>query len=585
MKKTSKLSIISAVVALGLLIGPTTPATSAEPCTWPSGGVGVDVSGCDFQGRDLFNSVFDGANFSNTNLESVRSRYSYWVGTNFTNANMAESIFYGAYMPNANFTGANLGAANLASSNLDNANFTGANLNRIISGGITGTPILPNGWVISGGYLIGPGANLRGANLTGVDLTGADLTGALLTGVRSGGIIGEPSALPADWVLTGGFLFGPGADLSGARLDGLSIWGANLTNANFQGASINQTAINNSNLTGVRSGGLLGTIQQITGGKIINGYIVARKVNLSKADLREANLSLLNLEECDFTGADLTNANLTDSSLVGAKLLNTNLTFANLTWTNLSGTMISFSKFNGAALINTNMSNTSVFASEFFQTDFSGVNFANAVITSSRSGDITGIPGALPVGIEVIDGELMNVFTDDLEPRIGGVLVTGQTVEAISQSIPDGATASYQWLRNSEPIQGANTRTYLVTAKDVGNQLSFRITLTKRSFLTKVETSSGSTVSKAIITPGTVNISGIMKPGKVVRAIVRPWVNTLGVKMKYQWFRNGVAIKFATRSTYRILPADARQNITVLVTQTIDGYLPASKPSPSRKVS
>lgn len=586
MKKKLKSGIISSALSLGLILGMTTPAISVEPCTWPSGGRGVDVSGCNFEGRDLFNSLFDDANFSNTNLSDVRARYSYWVGTNLSNADMTESIFYGAYMPNANFTGANLLGANLASSNLNNANFTGANLTGVISGGVTGTPsVLPAGWIISGGYLIGPGANLRGANLSGVDLTGADLTGANLTGVRSGGITGEPIDLPEDWGLTGGYLFGPGVDLSGARLDGLSIWGANLTNANLQGASINQTAINNSNITGLRSGGLLGTIQQINGAKVVNGYIVGPGVNLARADLRDASLADVNLDNADLTGADLTYANLERVRFVGAKLVNTNFTLANMAGASLRGTQISFSKFNGASLNMADLGDTTMLASEFYSTDLTNTNFGNAEFISTRSGDVYGVPAALPVEIQIIDGEITNVFTENLGPIIVGTLKTGQTVEVATDSIPEGATVSYQWLRDFEPIQGANTRTYLVTARDVGKLLTVRTTLTKRDFLSQVETSMALEVTKADIVPGTVNISGVMKPGKVIKAIVRPWVNTVGVKYKYQWFRNGVQIKYATKTTYRLLPADAKKNVSVLVTQNLDGYNQASRLSPNKRVS
>jgi hypothetical protein len=196
-----------------------------------------------------------------------------------------------------------------------------------------------------------------------------------------------------------------------------------------------------------------------------------------------------------------------------------------------------------------------------------------------------GSPSQLPAGIEIIEGEITNIFTAGLTPFVSGTLTTGSTVEATTQGIPDGATVSYQWLRNGEPIQGANTRTYLVTAKDVANNLTVRTTLAKRSYLTKIETSPEVVISKANITAGTVNISGVMKPGKVVKAIVRPWVNTLGVKMKYQWFKNGAAIKYATKTTYRILPGDVGQSISVMVTQSIDGYNSASRMSPPRKVS
>ena len=586
MKKTSKLSIISALVSLGLVLGSTTPATSAEPCTFPDGGIGVDVSGCDFEGRDFFNGVFTGANFSNTNLIELNSRYSYWSNVNFAGANLTDSIFFDANFQDSVFTGANLTGANFASTNLEGADLSTATLTGIVSGGVEGTPILPAGWIAAGGYLIGPGANLTGANLSGVNLTGADLTGAILTGVRAGGITGNPIALPASWGLVGGFLFGPGVDLSGAKLDGLGIWGMDLTGANLAGASINQTAFNNTtSFQGIRSGGLVGTIQNINGAKVVNGYIVTAKADLSGADLTGADLSALNLQEVNLTGADLTGANLLNSNLVGAILVNTNFTFANLTGANLSSNVISFGKFNGAGLVNTNFQGAVVLASEFYQTEITGADFSGAVLTSTRSGDVVGTPAALPFDIQIIDGEITRVFTQPLSPVIEGNGETGQTLEANHATAPEGSTVAYQWLRNGEPIQGANTRTYLATAKDVNNVLTVKTTLSKRSIQSLVEVSGPHAVVKGRIVPGPVSISGTLTPGRTIKAVVRPWVSAVGVKFKYQWYQNGVAIKFATASTYKLRISDSKKSISVIVLQSLDGYNSASKQSAKKKIS
>jgi uncharacterized protein YjbI with pentapeptide repeats len=534
----------------------------------------------------LFNAVFTGANFSEANLLEVVSRYSYWSEVDFSDANLTDSIFYGANFADSDFAGANLSGANIAASHVEGTDFSQATLTGVISGGLTGTPILPAGWIISGGYLIGPGANLSGANLSGVDLTGADLTGADLSGVRSGGILGTPTDLPDNYGLFGGYLIGPGADLSGAKLDGLAIWGSNLSNANLAGASINQTALNNTtSFEGVRSGGLVGSIQNINGAKLVNGYIVTAKANLTGANLRGADLSNLGLQDSNLTGADLTGANLTGSNLTGATVVNTNFTFANLSGATFSGNSISFSNFNGANLTGANFQETEILASEFYQTEITDTSFLGASLLSTRSGDVSGAPVSLPSDIQIIDGEITRVFTQYLSPVVEGVGQTGQTVEAGLQAVPDGATVSFQWLRNGEPIQGANTRTYLVTAKDVNQALTVRTTLSKRSIQTQVETSAPFSVVKANIVPGTVNISGVMKAGKVIKAIVRPWVKTVGVKIKYQWYRNGVAIKYATKSTYKLLPADSKQKISVIVSQSLDGYNSASKQSPKRKVS
>ena len=84
-----------------------------------------------------------------------------------------------------------------------------ADLNRVSSGQIEGSPAsLPKDWILSNGYLIGPGANLAGADLADIDLSEAKISG-----VRSGGITGLPGALPDQWIIVNGYLVGPSAKL------------------------------------------------------------------------------------------------------------------------------------------------------------------------------------------------------------------------------------------------------------------------------------------------------------------------------------------------------------------------------------
>ena len=104
------------------------------------------------------------------------------------------------------------------------------------SGGILGTPTaLPSEWMLSSGYLIGPGANLYEANLSGMDLSGANLSGADLSGADLTGA----NLSGAD--LTGANLRNAnltGTDLSGADLSGAELTGANLSGANLSGADL-----------------------------------------------------------------------------------------------------------------------------------------------------------------------------------------------------------------------------------------------------------------------------------------------------------------------------------------------------------
>ena len=146
-----------------------------------------------------------------------------------------------ADLTNTDFTGVTLSG---------DVYFTNTQLSGVSSGGMTGTPsMLPTDWKFTNGYLVGPHANLMGANLAGADLAGADLTAVNLAEVQSGGITGTPHALPQDWQLIDGFLFGPGADLTGANLTGKDLSSVNLFAATLTNATLTNTNLG-SGLTG-----------------------------------------------------------------------------------------------------------------------------------------------------------------------------------------------------------------------------------------------------------------------------------------------------------------------------------------------
>jgi uncharacterized protein YjbI with pentapeptide repeats len=194
------------------------------------------------------------------------------------------------------------------------------------------------------GNLVGPGAdlsaadlsgqNLTGLNMTGVILTGANLAGADLTGTvlaheQSSGLRGTPAALPANWSLLGGYLFGPEADLHGVNLNdttltGVDVSGADLGNTQFIGANLA-----NANLSGA----------DLTNALIDRATLTS--TNFHDANLTDANVSLSDLTGANLSGANLTylggSANLTSANLSGANVTNANFNSANLTKASLAG--------------------------------------------------------------------------------------------------------------------------------------------------------------------------------------------------------------------------------------------------------
>lgn len=147
-----------------------------------------------------------------------------------------------------------MAGANLFRSNLEGAQMSGADLSGVTSGALKGVPILPANWNLVSGYLVGPNANLTNAQFTDADLYDSDLldarlTGANLTAVVSGLVTGTP-VLPGGWKLIDGYLVGPGAHLNDASLIGADLANVNLSAANLNGAQLTNASLVDANLSG-----------------------------------------------------------------------------------------------------------------------------------------------------------------------------------------------------------------------------------------------------------------------------------------------------------------------------------------------
>ena len=325
------------------------------------------------------------------NLAGCDLEYADLTGANLTGANLTDATLTGVSLEFANLTDATLTGANLTEAYLYDATLTG-----VRSGGITGTPYLTSNWKLIGGYLIGPGANLTGANLTDANLTnarltdanltGANLSGATLTGVSSSGITGTPASLPTGYQIINGYLIGAGVNLRGANLTGVNLTDFNLTGANLINTNLTGADLTGATLTGVRSSGITGTPASLpTDYQIIGGYLIGAGVNLTSANLTGFNLTNANL-----AGVTLTNANLTGATLTGVRSGGITGTPASLP----TGYLIRNGYLIGAGvnLTNANLTNA---------------NLTNATLTGVSSGGIIGTPFSLPTGWKLIGGYLV----------------------------------------------------------------------------------------------------------------------------------------------------------------------------------
>jgi len=266
-------------------------------------------------------------NFATLNLSQKQANHSDFSGSNFSFCKCQSMNLESTNLSRTDFSNANLYKTDLAKANLSNAKMPGAFLFGVSSGGLTGRPkLLPKGYQVQAGFLLGPGVNLRNADLrktrlqnidlSFVDLNNSNLEGVSLAGAKldhawgASGIKGKPAALPKGYKLVNGTLIGPKLKSISGNLQGLNIAGMDLSDANFSSIS---------------SGAIIGTPKKLPKNwMLVHGYLIGPSANLMNADLSKQNLRGANLTGANLTGANLTGADLSKSVLKWTALRNTN---------------------------------------------------------------------------------------------------------------------------------------------------------------------------------------------------------------------------------------------------------------------
>lgn len=411
----------------GYLLGPGA-TLSCRRVSIPPSGACTDLHGADLTGANLAGASLVGANLSGATL-GVDLSGADLSGANLTGADLSGANLTGAQLPQADLTGATITGSTVTGADL------GATLAQIVSGGVVGTPkVLPSGWTIAKGYLVGPhmnlsgidlsdaslagvdltstdlsGANLVGANLTGAEMasttiTGVDLTAAVLHGLMSHDVVGAPSALPEGWVVVQGHLVGPGVnltltDLSGLDLTGLDLSGADLSGANLVGATLSGVRLAGATLSGAHVGQLVGAPATLpTGWRIVNDYLAGPGALLAGADLSGQDMRGLDLRGAVLTGASLSSSDVTGGSLAGVDLTTMTLTGTTLVGVDLTGAGMAGMNMHGWNLHAANLSHAYLVGADLSSANLSGANLTGANLTSAN------LAGADLSDITCVDG-------------------------------------------------------------------------------------------------------------------------------------------------------------------------------------
>jgi hypothetical protein len=141
----------------------------------------------------------------------------------------------------------------------------------------------------------------------------------------------------------------------------------------------------------------------------------------------------------------------------------------------------------------------------------------------------------------------------------------------LNATIPAGVKAAYQWLNDGVPIPGATRTSYVLKATDVSHNVAVKITLSRPAYNTVVLTTDPVPVVAGVqVNQPTVSLSGIIRVGKTLSGVAGVWDS--GVKLSYQWLRDGTAITNATAKTYKLTVSDVGHTMTFRVTSAKPGY-------------
>lgn len=165
-------------------------------------------------------------------------------------------------------------------------------------------------------------------------------------------------------------------------------------------------------------------------------------------------------------------------------------------------------------------------------------------------------------------------------PAIAGTALVGQTLTAaVGQWRPVPDSFGYQWLADGVGIPGATDSSYLLTAQEVGKQLTVAVTANRAGVDPITTTSQPTAAVIGIFTSApTPLITGSVVVGRTLTAVPGSWAPA-GAQFSYLWYHNGLGIPGATGASYRLATTDGGTRISVTVTAAAAGYLTTSRPS------
>ena len=335
------------------------------------------------------------ADLSDEDLSSVNF-YSVKTRLNIANENTIFPPQYGYFGREVN--GQTLGSVVgpdvvLIQAELEDLDLSEANLSGIRSGETrtNDNTVLPTGYKAVGGYVLGPYVSLQQVNLTNLDLTGVDFTGSIFKNTKVEGTVisDETTIIPEGYVVSEGYLIGPHINISGIDFASTPVdfSQADLTEVRSGNMQNYENVTFPSGYSITTSGFLIGPQLSLVNSILFDSETFSN-VDFTGTDLTSANLTNCIFESCTFIDTQLSGTNFTGSRFTSCNF-GTGLEFININFasTEFSGETNIFDV--GANFTNCSFANINFLSSYLVSNKtFISCDFSSAIMSSDFSNTI-----------------------------------------------------------------------------------------------------------------------------------------------------------------------------------------------------
>jgi hypothetical protein len=148
---------------------------------------------------------------------------------------------------------------------------------------------------------------------------------------------------------------------------------------------------------------------------------------------------------------------------------------------------------------------------------------------------------------------------------------------------PEPESTSYQWLVDGAPVADATGSSYTPRLRDIGHDLSVRVTATATGFAPGTATSQPVTVRRALFRDSAIDVDGVPRFGRTLRLASFATTPTPDSRSR-AWVRDGDPIAGQTGRSHRLGVADVGHRVGLRITARREGYVPLAVTSAAPNV-